>query len=265
MDHSTPSTKAIIKEAASLAFNPKNIIKELFHMQLGRGLYIIFLLLIQLCSFFIIYTPHHLSIAPDTTFIGLLGLFSGITGILNVTIEADGKITNYFWAILNNVSYIYISFVSYLYGEVYLNLYFLVLEFIGIYTWTAKNMKSDSETKNVVESKSLSFKGWFILIILFAISWFGMGIFLLHVPFISTTLDPHPWLDALSAIVQFYAMALMVMRYGSSQWLLWNIANMAEIILWILSFNPIMVAFYVVSLTNSIYGWYKWTYILKQN
>lgn len=85
-----------------------------------------------------------------------------------------------------------------------------------------------------------------------------LGFFLLHVPLLTPTLDPHPWIDTLSTVVQVLAQFLLISRYGSSQFLLWVIGNTLEIILWTFSFNPIMIMLFVACNINSFFGWYVW-------
>jgi len=56
----------------------------------------------------------------------------------------------------------------------------------------------------------------------------------------------------------------MVLRYGSSQWLLWIIGNVAELVLWTINFNPIIIALWLAYLINALYGYYVWTYKLQK-
>jgi nicotinamide mononucleotide transporter len=260
----TISNRHILHKAAALAFSPTQIFKAIFQMSRQRTLYLFLLIAIQVGSFFLYFSNGNFTIKPDISAVGLFGLFAGITGILSVVICADGNVTNYFWGILNNITYIYVSFDSHLYGEVYLNLYFFVLQFIGIYEWTAKNLRTDTTKDDVVQVKELSKTGWLILTITVLVGWGLLGMFLQRVPFLSATLDPHPWIDAISVVVQVFAQLLMVLRYGSSQWLLWIVGNVAELILWTINFNPIIIALWLAYLINSLYGYYMWTAKLQK-
>ncbi|MCD5424690.1 nicotinamide riboside transporter PnuC [Limosilactobacillus fermentum] len=254
----------IVSRAIGLAFSPKQIYRAIFKMGRGRTFYLFLLLLLQVVSFFLYFANGTFSLKPDTSVTGIIGLLAGITGIISVVICADGEITNYFWGILNNIAYIYVSFANHLYGEVYLNLYFFILAFIGIYEWTAKNIQTDSDRKDVVQVKELTKWGWVALVVLVLIGWFALGSFLKQVPFLSSTLDPHPWIDSISVVVQVFAQLLMVLRYGSSQWLLWIIADVAELVLWTINFNPIIIALWLAYLINALYGYYVWTYKLQK-
>ncbi|MDF7638608.1 nicotinamide riboside transporter PnuC [Lactobacillus sp. ESL0791] len=255
------SRAQIMGKGLAKVFNPVELFGAIFKMGWKRVCYLGLLLAIQIGSFFLMFDHGSVSLHPDTSAIGWIGLVAGITSILSVVIVANGDVTNYFWGILNNISYIYVSMVSHLYGEVYLNLYFFILQFIGIYQWTAQSLRANKEKDDdeIVTVKELHFKGWLLLTVLVALGWVVFGIFLKHVPFMSSVLDPHPWIDSLSVVVQVFAQALMVMRYGASQWLLWIIANCTELLLWTLNFNPIMLALWIANLINSLYGYYTWT------
>lgn len=251
--------ETVVKKAVHLSFGPAQIVQDIFQMDRTRSLYLLSLVAIQIGSFFLFFSSGKVILKPDTSVIGIVGLFAGVTGILSVVVCADGKITNYFWAILNNVSYIYVAFANHLYGEVYLNMYFFILEFIGIYEWTSKNLNTKAEQQDLVQVKELSGIGWGILTLAVLIGWLTLGLFLKQVPLLSTTLDPHPWIDAISVVVQVFAQLLMVLRYGASQWLLWIVGNVVELLLWTINFNPIIMALWFAYLINSFYGYYIWT------
>ncbi|MBW1605892.1 nicotinamide mononucleotide transporter [Lactobacillus sp. Sy-1] len=222
------------------------------------------LLILQVCSWFLIFNNHRISIAPDLTIIGIVSLFSGVTNIMSVVLDSDGNMTNFFWGMLNNITYVYVSFNAHLYGEVYLYTYFFISQFIGIYSWNKRNIEHPIGDKNEVQVKELSARGWVLLTIAVLISWVILAMFLQRVPLITPTLDPHPWIDALSTVVQVIAQILLICRFSSSQFILWIIGNTLEIILWTVSFNPIMIMLFIACNVNSFFGWYVWNQKLKQ-
>ena len=68
----------------------------------------------------------------------LIGLISSISGMLCVVLVAKGKISNYYFGIIQTATYAYISYTYGLYGEVMLNgLFYLPVQFIGIYLWSS--------------------------------------------------------------------------------------------------------------------------------
>lgn len=100
--------------------------------------------------------------------------------------------------------------------------------------------------------------------VVLVVSWLLLAAFLSRVPFITATIDPHPYMDSMSTVLQVGAMVLMAFRFGASQWVLWNISHVAELVLWTLNFNPIMLALWLAFSINSVYGFYVWTFQLRE-
>ena len=80
---------------------------------------------------------------------GILGFTASVTGMLSVILVAKGKISNYYFGIINVVIYGFISYNSKYYGEAMLNiLYFLPMQIIGFMMWRRNNVNID-ESKEV--------------------------------------------------------------------------------------------------------------------
>ncbi|UQS86914.1 nicotinamide riboside transporter PnuC [Nicoliella spurrieriana] len=254
----------IFKSGWHLASHPTQLVTAIQKMRRPLLIELVVLLILQVCSWFLIFNNNKFSISPDLTVIGLVSLFSGVTNIMSVVLDSDGSMTNFFWGMLNNVTYIYVSFSAHLYGEVYLYTYFFISQFIGIYSWNKRNLEHPIDNNNEVQVKELSMRGWVLMTLVVLVSWGILAFFLMHVPLITPTLDPHPWIDALSTVVQVFAQVLLICRYSSSQFILWIIGNTLEIILWTVSFNPIMIMLFIACNVNSFFGWYVWNQKLKQ-
>ncbi|GLB47542.1 hypothetical protein WR164_15210 [Philodulcilactobacillus myokoensis] len=248
----------VFSRGMKLTFSPKEIFSEIFRMKKSRSIYLWVLQLVEVASFLIVFANGKFQFAPDFSLIPVLSLIAGITEIFSVVADADGLISNYFWGIINNIAYIWVSYDSHLYGEVYLNLLFLVTQFIGIYLWYSKNEMAGAKNVNTVQVKQMSGTGWIFLLIFTVIAWLLMAMFLMHVPFLSATLDPHPWLDALSTVTNVVAQFLLITRYGTPQFIMWIIGNGIETILWVVNFNPIVAMFWLLCTINAFYGWYVW-------
>lgn len=257
---------SILRTGLKRAFAPKYLFSDLFKVSGGKRLYLLALVAIQLVSFFIVFSNGHFGIHADTTTIGNVSLLASVTGVFSVVLVANGRITNYFWGIVNSAAYIYVSFDSHLYGEVYLNLLFIAMDIVGIYQWTKAelNKKAGDAGDEKVIARSMSIRGWIMMTVALVVGWLLLAAFLSRVPFITATLDPHPYLDAMSTVLQIGAMTLMAFRFGASQWVLWNISHVAELVLWTINFNPIMLALWLAFSINSFYGFYVWTFKLRE-
>lgn len=186
---------------------------------------------------------------PDS----LLGMISGITGILCVVLVSKGKISNYFFGLIFAYTYFYVSWGSNFLGEMNTALYvYIPSQFIGYFMWK-QNMQSDNGGESVI-AKALTPKGWAILLLSVAIGT------LCFVQALKAAGGSSTELDGLTTIITVAAQLLMILRYRE-QWLLWIVLNVLSILLW--KGQPAMYLMYSAYLLNSLYGYYNWTKLVK--
>lgn len=184
----------------------------------------------------------------------LTGLIASLTGMVCVVLVAKGKISNYYFGIVNVILYAYIAYQSKYYGEVMLNaLYFLPMQFIGLYYWkkhAKKGKKDDVKVKHLNSYER---------IIWATISIFGILGYGLFLKYLGGTL---PFIDSSSTVLSIVAMVLMVKRV-TEQWLLWIAIDVVSIYMWFYILlqggNEIsMLVMWTAYLVNAIYGYYNW-------
>lgn len=186
---------------------------------------------------------------PDS----ILGMVSGVSGIICNVFVSKGKISNYFFGLIFAYTYFYISLGANFLGEMNTTLYvYIPAQFIGYFLWKA-NMQKEQGADAVV-AKALTAKGWMGLIAFLVIGTFLFVQLLNHFGGSSTGLD------GLSTIIVIAAQALMVLRYRE-QWLLWILLNIISIALW--AENTSMYVMYSAYLLNSLYGYYNWSKLQK--
>ena len=186
---------------------------------------------------------------PDS----LLGMISGITGILCVVLVSKGKISNYFFGLIFAYTYFYVSWGSNFLGEMNTALYvYIPSQFIGYFMWK-QNMQSDNGGESVI-AKALTPKGWAILLLSVAIGT------LCFVQALKAAGGSSTELDGLTTIITVAAQLLMILR-SREQWLLWIVLNVLSILLW--EGQPAMYLMYSAYLLNSLYGYYNWTKLVK--
>ena len=191
----------------------------------------------------------------------VIGLITSLTGMVCVVLVAKGKISNYYFGIVNVILYAYIAYQSQYYGEVMLNaLYFLPMQFVGLYFW--RRHKNKKKGKDDVVVKHLNNKERIYWLIFSVVGIVAYGIFL---KFIGGTL---PFVDSTSTVFSIIAMVLMVKRV-SEQWLLWITIDVVSIYMWfyILSQggNEIsMLVMWSAYLVNAVYGYYNWNKLEKR-
>ena len=67
----------------------------------------------------------------------LMGIISAVTGVICVVLTGKGKLSAYFFGLINSVLYAIIAYQSALYGETMLNLlYYVPMQFVGFYIWS---------------------------------------------------------------------------------------------------------------------------------
>jgi nicotinamide mononucleotide transporter len=193
----------------------------------------------------------------------LLGLISSLAGMLCVVLVAKGKISNYYFGIIQTGTYAYISYTYGLYGEAMLNgLFYFPIQFIGIYLWR-KNQTRDSVKGEDVKVKTLDSKGWSLLGIIVLVSIFLYALLLDYLGGRSV------YIDSATNVLSVTAQILMLRRFAE-QWLLWILVNVLSVILW---FNAListggndisMLVMWTAFLFNSIYGYINWTKLYKK-
>ena len=193
----------------------------------------------------------------------VIGLITSLTGMICVVLVAKGKISNYYFGIVNVLLYAYIAYQSQYYGEVMLNaLYFLPMQFVGLYYWRKHSNKKKG--KDDVGVKHLDKRERFIWGMLSVVGVVAYGVFL---KYLGGTL---PFIDSASTVLSVIAMILMVKRV-SEQWLLWIAIDVVSIYMWFYVLmqggNDVsMLVMWSAYLVNAIYGYYNWKKLeAKQN
>ncbi|MBE6846485.1 MAG: nicotinamide mononucleotide transporter [Ruminococcus sp.] len=185
----------------------------------------------------------------------LLSSLAAVCGIMNVVLCAKGKKAQYYWGLVNIASYIAISAMSRLYGEVMLNtFYYIPLQFIGLYMWR-KNYSNTSDTVKVRKMKLIP------AIILIISTFIGIC---LYKYVLSVIGGNSVWLDSTSTVISIVANALMVLRYRE-QYLLWLVVNVVTTVMWALKGDPIMTTMWAVYAFNAVYGYYLWNKMSKES
>ncbi|MBY6050217.1 nicotinamide riboside transporter PnuC [Cytobacillus firmus] len=195
----------------------------------------------------------------------LLGLISSISGMVCVVLVAKGKIANYYFGIIQTLTYAYIAYGYGLYGEAMLNaLFYFPVQFIGIYLWRKHKTNRDVKGEDV-KVRSLTKKGWLYTVVSIVVLTIGYGFFLRYLE------GNFVWTDSATNVLSITAQILMLKRFAE-QWLLWISVNVLSIILWAGALitqggnDFSMLVMWTAFLVNSIYGYINWRILyVKQN
>lgn len=187
----------------------------------------------------------------------LIGLISSISGMLCVVLVAKGKISNYYFGIVQTATYAYIAYGYGLYGEAMLNgLFYFPIQFIGIYLWSKNKTKHGVKGEDVTV-KSLTKSGWVTTVVTVTIFTIAYGFFLKYLG------GNNVWTDSATNVLSVTAQILMLKRFAE-QWLLWIAVNVLSIFLWLSALisqggnDFSMLVMWSAFLVNSIYGYINW-------
>jgi nicotinamide mononucleotide transporter len=222
----------------------KNWIKNEFWVgyTLFEKLFLLSMLLLQIVVFIIV---------PDT----VIGIISGISGVISVVLCAKGKISFYFIGFVQTISYLYLAWTNAFYGEVIENVFYLVTMIWGIFLWK-KNMQKNDDGTSDVKAKKFSLIQWVLYIIGTIIATVLVGLWLDSIG------SNQAYLDAATNVMAIVAQFLMIFCYRE-QWILWVVIDIICIIMWFNVGNWSMVAMYIAWTINALYGCYNWSKLNK--
>ena len=188
---------------------------------------------------------------------GILGFTASVTGMLSVILVAKGKISNYYFGIINVVIYGFISYNSKYYGEAMLNiLYFLPMQIIGFMMWRRNNVNIDENQE--VKAERMTVKEIILWSVLSGIAVVVYGIILKK---LNNTL---PMADSFTTVLSVTAMILMVKRY-IEQWIVWIMIDIVAIYMWLFIKSDYNITImWTAYLVNAVYGLYNWVKLYRR-
>lgn len=155
-----------------------------------------------------------------------VAMLHAIFGILATILAGKGKISCYIIGTFGVLCYSYLAWKNALWGTLGLQLlYYLPMEFIGIYYWK-EHLKED--TKEVKKTKLSTKERWLT----------GIGAVLVSVILgflLMLWKDKFPFPDAFVTVLPIIAFYLTVKRC-IEQWVVWTIVNGINIIMWLIIF-----------------------------
>lgn len=192
--------------------------------------------------------------------VNILGIISSITGVVCVVMTAKGHISCYYWGLINIATYIVIAYMASLYGEVMLNaLYYLPMQFIGIYLWK-KNMNKEDD---LVKASIMTKKEYLLYTLISIVGIIGYGFFLKAIG------GAQPFVDSITTTLSVISMYLSVKRF-KEQWILWIIVDIVSVYMWVLALlkgeanSAVMVLMWSAYLINAFYGLINWNKLEKK-
>lgn len=183
----------------------------------------------------------------------IMGIISATTGVACVVMTGKGKLSAYFFGLINSVLYAIIAYKARLYGETMLNLlYYVPMQFVGFYIWN-KNMNEESHEVNKIHMTNKSRLLWLAIMIAGTI---GYGFILKALG------DAMPFVDSFTTVSSVVAMIVSVKMYAE-QWWIWIAVDIFSVYMWWCNFsagsdNMATLLMWIVYLGNAIIMCIKW-------
>lgn len=183
----------------------------------------------------------------------IIGIISAVTGIAYVIFAGKGKLSAYFFGLINCALYAIISFNAKLYGETMLNaIYYIPMQFVGFFVWS----KNISDETHEVLKKHMKTGGRILVVASIAVATYLYGLLLFSLG------DTMPFVDAFTTVASVVAMIVSVGMY-SEQWWIWLGVNTLSVYMWWCNFssgsdNIATLLMWLVYLISGIMMLVKW-------
>ncbi len=190
----------------------------------------------------------------------LIGIIASLTGIWCVVLVAKGKISNFYFGMINVLTYAFVAYNQKYYGEVMLNMfYFFPMQFVGFYLWSKRRVSKHKDDVKVKYMSNTQRIIW-LLITVFATLAYG---------FVLKKLGGNmPFFDSASTVMSIIAMILMVFVFVE-QWILWILVDIVTIVMWVVVLmnggsDIAVLIMWVAYLVNAVYGLINWIKIAEK-
>ena len=177
-----------------------------------------------------------------------LTLIACISSICYIVFLSDRNLLNFIVGFISSTTYIFVAFNAKLYGEV---IFYLIIDlpmiFISFHLWK-KNLESSMR----VNAKKMTIKQIIILILISIVSVIVYSLFLKVIGGVNYIVD------STSTVVSFIATLLMAKRYRE-QWFMWIIVYIVSVIMWITTFDLLMLIMSSSCLLSCVIGFINWS------
>jgi len=178
---------------------------------------------------------------------------ASIFGIAASVLTGKGKLSAYVIGGISRVLYAFIALKACFYGEVMLNLlYFVPMEFYGIYVWSHNMNRKTHEVKK----RSMSSRQICLLTMVITVCTIGYGFWLKQLG------GALPFLDSFTNVISIIAMIVTIKMYAQT-WVLWLLVNAVSIVMWVISYKAgtgsiAILLLWCIYFVNSLIMLIKW-------
>lgn len=178
-----------------------------------------------------------------------LELAGAVLGVVYIFLSVREKILTWPAGIATSVIYAFVFFNSRFYAGMGLQIYYVAVSIYGWVHWLKGRRPDESK---VLPVKRASGGEWFWSVLIFSVSFTGLFFFLKY-----RTDSPVPFMDALTTAMSIVGTWLLA-RKVLENWLIWIVADLASVVLYIYQGLWPTVFLFAVYLSLAVVGYFKW-------
>lgn len=180
--------------------------------------------------------------------IQIIELIAATIGILYVWLELKASIWLWPVGIILPLFYMYISWKSHVYGNIFVNIYYLIACIYGWQEWL--RMRKQEQKKDIITRLGKKRRYYFLMITVLFILFLG--------PVFRRFMEsPFPYWDALATSVSLVGMWLLAKKHIEN-WYCWILSNLIYSVLYFYQGFVITGVFFTVYTGMAIYGYFNW-------
>lgn len=177
-----------------------------------------------------------------------LTLIACVSSICYIVFLSDRNLLNFIIGFISSTTYIFVAWKAKIYGEV---IFYLIIDlpmiFISYFMW-----KRNLESSLRVNARKMSKKQILLTTLISAVAIVLYSFFLRLIGGVSYVVD------ATSTVSSLIATILMAKRYRE-QWFMWVVVYIVSVIMWIVTFDILMLIMSISCLISSIIGFVSWS------
>jgi len=174
-----------------------------------------------------------------------------VTGIIYVVLASKRMISCWFFAFVSSSLFVYLCFISQLYIESILQVFYVAMAILGWFSWKKSNVDEvDIQVKSV---------NYHLLNILFS----GIVAFLLGYIFDIYTSQANPYIDAITTCYSLLA-TYMVTKKILENWIYWIVIDIVSIYLYSQRGYNLTAVQYALFTLLALYGFWIWKKTYKK-
>lgn len=186
--------------------------------------------------------------------IQIIELVAATLGLLYLWLQQRASIWLWIVGIILPLFYIYISWKSQVYGNMFVNGYYIIASVWGGYEWLRHRHSEETMTEVTISHlpENLLLRTFNIVLLLWLILW------PVYDKFMSS---PFPLWDGLATAVSFVGMWLLGKKYIET-WYCWILSNALFCTLYFIQGFVITGCFFIVYTIMSVVGYFEWRKML---